>query len=74
MVSSAFVWAIFALGVVARPAPGFTFSEGAAQPAEKQVISEYFNMLAQKVQEGRHMAQAPVCDMASAVPPVLCVF
>ncbi|PQE13122.1 malate dehydrogenase protein [Rutstroemia sp. NJR-2017a BBW] len=71
MVSSAFVWAIFALGVVARPAPDLTFSTGAARPAEKQVISEYFNMLAQKVQEGRHMAQAPVCNMASAVPPVL---
>ncbi|KAK2602601.1 hypothetical protein N8I77_009119 [Diaporthe amygdali] len=33
-------------------------------------ISQYFNMLAQKTQEGRQMAQAPACDVTAAVMPV----
>lgn len=33
-------------------------------------ISQYFNMLAQKTQEGRQMSQAPTCDMSAAKLPV----
>lgn len=35
-------------------------------------ISQYFNMLAQKTQEGRQMARAPACDMSAAKLPVAC--
>ncbi|KAA8568530.1 hypothetical protein EYC84_007550 [Monilinia fructicola] len=71
MVSSSFLWAFFALGATALPAPTFSFSSGAAQPAEKQVISEYFDMLGQKVQAGRKMSQAPVCNLNNAAQPIL---
>ena len=74
MVSSSFLWAIFALGATALPAPTYTFSSGAAHPAEKQVISEYFDMLGQKVQAGRKMSHAPVCNLNTAAQPVLCMF
>ncbi|KAI3400218.1 hypothetical protein diail_4103 [Diaporthe ilicicola] len=33
-------------------------------------ISQYFNMLAQKTQEGRQMGQAPACDVSAAKMPV----
>ncbi|QSZ35202.1 hypothetical protein DSL72_008069 [Monilinia vaccinii-corymbosi] len=71
MVSSSFLWTVFALGAAALPAPTFTFSSGAAQPAEKQVISEYFDMLGRKVQAGRKMSHAPVCNLNNAAQPVL---
>ncbi|KAF7879321.1 hypothetical protein EAF04_000517 [Stromatinia cepivora] len=71
MVSSSLFWAVFALGATALPAPTYTFSSGAAHPAEKQVISEYFDMLGQKVQAGRKMSHAPVCNLNKAVQPVL---
>lgn len=35
-------------------------------------ISQYFNMLAQKTQEGRQMSRAPACDMSAAKLPVAC--
>lgn len=35
-------------------------------------ISQYFNMLAQKTQEGRQMSQAPACDLSAAKLPVAC--
>ncbi|ESZ97625.1 hypothetical protein SBOR_2026 [Sclerotinia borealis F-4128] len=71
MVSSYFLWVVFALGATALPAPALTFSTGAAQPAEKQVISEYFDMLGQKIQAGRKMSQAPICNLNKAVQPIL---
>lgn len=73
MVSSSFLWAVFALGATVSSAPTYPFSSGAAQPAEKQVISEYFDMLGQKVQAGRKMSKAPVCNLNNAVQPVLCM-
>ncbi|RAL60788.1 hypothetical protein DID88_009893 [Monilinia fructigena] len=70
MVSSSFLWPSllweqqpFQL----QPSP---FSSGAARPAEKQVISEYFDMLGHKVQAGRKMSQAPVCNLKNAAQPV----
>lgn len=34
-----------------------------------ETVSEYFNMLAQKVQAGKDMMVAPVCDLSQAVLP-----
>ncbi|KAI0124378.1 hypothetical protein BJ170DRAFT_639192 [Xylariales sp. AK1849] len=42
----------------------------AAMPGSLQSVSAYFNMLAQKVQESRSMAEAPVCDLSKASMPV----
>jgi hypothetical protein len=37
-------------------------------------LSQYFNMLAQKTQEGRQMSRAPTCDMSAAKLPVASKF
>lgn len=37
-------------------------------------LSQYFNMLAQKTQEGRQMSRAPTCDMSLAKLPVASEF
>jgi hypothetical protein len=42
----------------------------AAMPRDTQVLSDYFNSLAQKVQEGRKMSSAPVCDLTKAQQPI----
>lgn len=65
------IWVVSALCAVAFSAP--TFSPGAAErPVEMKVLSDYFHMLGSKVQAGRQMAQAPVCNLANAVMPVAC--
>lgn len=67
------VLAVSALCAVslAIPAPTLPYSPGAAAGAtDMQILSKYFQMLGQKVEEGRNMAQAPVCDMSKAVLPV----
>jgi len=65
------IWVTSALCAVALSAPTLTYSPGAAErPAEMQILSEYFSMLGQKVQAGRNMAAAPVCNMNNAVLPV----
>lgn len=46
------------------------FNKGAAMPGQLETVSEYFNMLARKVHEGRSMSMAPVCDLSKAVIPV----
>jgi hypothetical protein len=62
-----------ALCAVAFASPFLPYSPGAAErPAEMKVLSDYFSMLGQKVQAGRQMSQAPVCNMANAVLPVAC--
>lgn len=38
----------------------------AASPEGLKTVSEYFNMLAEKVQVGRFMSAAPVCDLSMA--------
>ncbi|KAH6681813.1 hypothetical protein B0J14DRAFT_223575 [Halenospora varia] len=63
------IWVVSALCAVAFSAP--TFSPGAAErPVEMKVLSDYFHMLGSKVQAGRQMAQAPVCNLANAAMPV----
>ncbi|KAE8451200.1 hypothetical protein EG329_004364 [Mollisiaceae sp. DMI_Dod_QoI] len=65
------IWVMSALCAGALSAPTLTYSSGAAErPAEMQILSEYFQMLGQKVQAGRNMAEAPVCNMNNAVLPV----
>ena len=60
-----------ALCAVALASPTLPYSPGAAErPVEMKVLSEYFGMLAHKVQQGRLMAQAPVCNLDNAVLPV----
>jgi hypothetical protein len=67
------IWAISALCAVTLSSPTLNFSPGAAErPAEMKILSEYFSTLGQKVQEGKDMAQAPVCNLNNAVLPVAC--
>jgi hypothetical protein len=66
------LWVVSALCAVALSAPTLTYSQGAASPAEMKVLSDYFQMLASKVQAGRGMAEAPVCGLSNAVLPVAC--
>lgn len=35
-------------------------------------ISEYFNLLAKKTQEGKQMASSVVCDLSNAQMPTTC--
>ncbi|ORY71595.1 malate dehydrogenase [Pseudomassariella vexata] len=54
-----------ALTVLAAPtSPSLNLNS--ALPGQAETVTEYFNMLAQKVQEGRSMAVAPVCDLSKA--------
>jgi len=65
------LWVASALCAVALSAPTITYSQGAAErPTEMKVLSDYFHMLGSKVQAGRQMAEAPVCNMAKASLPV----
>lgn len=41
----------------------------AAQPGSSKTVTEYFNMLAQKIQVGRQMSSAPVCDLSTVELP-----
>lgn len=61
-----------ALSATALAAPAHpTLNLGAALPSDAiKDISQYFNLLAQKTQEGRQMSGAPVCDMANAEMPI----
>jgi len=55
----------------------------AALPGSLEHLSEYFNMLASKVEAGKMMATAPVCDLSRAImpiglwfpksPPIICI-
>jgi hypothetical protein len=61
-----------ALSAVALAAPQFpVLNVQAAMPDNGLVtLSEYFNLLAQKVQANKVMSTAPVCDMKNAKLPV----
>jgi hypothetical protein len=41
----------------------------AVQPDGVNVVSDYFNMLAQKVEESKWMSMAPVCELSRAQLP-----
>ncbi|KAL3425947.1 hypothetical protein PVAG01_02738 [Phlyctema vagabunda] len=55
-------------GVLAAPTAEFSF--GKAGPGEMKVLSEYFSLLGAKVQAGKQMSSAPICDLSKAVLPV----
>ncbi|KAK0626473.1 hypothetical protein B0T14DRAFT_492789 [Immersiella caudata] len=55
---------------VVYAAPAFPdLNVAAASPEGIETMTEYFTMLAQKVQQSRLMAAAPVCDLSKAVMP-----
>ena len=59
-----------ALGAAVLAAPVYPdLNMDAAMPGDINIVSDYFNMLAQKVQESRSMAFAPVCDLSAAHLP-----
>lgn len=65
------IWVVSALCTIALSAPTFsTFA--ATQPVKMRVLSEYFQMLGRKVQAGKNIAEAPVCNMNNAVMPGAC--
>jgi hypothetical protein len=58
------------LSVAAFAAPQYPLVNMDAASSEGWVtLSEYFNMLAEKVQNSRRMSTAPVCDLANAQLP-----
>jgi len=65
------LWVLALCACVALSAPTVSFAPGAAErPEEMKILSDYFQMLASKIQAGRQMAQAPVCNLANAKMPV----
>jgi len=63
------LWIVSALCAVVLSAPTLSVS-AAERPAEMKILSDYFQMLASKVQAGKNMAQAPVCNVNNAQMPV----
>lgn len=65
------IWAASMLCATALSAPTYSTS-AAARPVEMKDLSDYFQLLGRKVQDGEDMAQAPVCNMNNAVMPIAC--
>ncbi|TAQ85678.1 hypothetical protein B7494_g5992 [Chlorociboria aeruginascens] len=61
------LWIVSALCATALAAPPTTTF---AAPGDMKVLSEYFSMLGQKVEAGKRMATAPVCNLNNAALPV----
>ena len=60
-----------ALGATVFGAPTFPdLNMNAASHDGIATVSEYFNMLATKVQQSRFMSLGPVCDLSKAQLPV----
>lgn len=54
----------------ALAAPKFPeFNVRAATPSSADDLSQYFNLLAQKISTGKQMASSPVCDLSKAALP-----
>jgi len=69
------IWIVSALCAVTLAAPTLTYSAGSAErPENMKVLSDYFQMLGHKIQAGKNMAVAPVCDLQKAVMPVACTY
>lgn len=69
--SSLLLASVAAVAVVASPAyPELTTNN--AMPGVLGTVSDYFNLLAEKVQQTRQSAAAPVCDLSKAVFPPNC--
>ena len=62
---------VAAVSVVASPSyPELTTNN--AIPGVVDTVSDYFNLLAEKVQQARQSAAAPTCDLSKAVFPPNC--
>jgi hypothetical protein len=60
-----------ALGASVFAAPAYpVLNKDAVTPGGVDSVSEYFNMLATKVQQSRNMAAIPICDLSKAAMPV----
>lgn len=69
--SSLLLASVAAVAVMASPAyPELTTNN--AMPGALDTVSSYFNLLAEKVQQTRQSAAAPVCDLSKAVFPSNC--
>jgi len=62
------LWIASALCTVGLSAP--TLPPSAAPPGDMTVLSDYFNLLASKVDASRSLSSAPVCDLSQASMPV----
>lgn len=61
---------VSALGASVLAAPVYpVLNVNAASPGSLQCVSDYFNLIAQKVQASRSMSTAPVCDLTQAQLP-----
>jgi hypothetical protein len=59
-----------ALAAVTYAAPTYPqLNMDAAMPSGLEVMSDYFNMLAEKVQANRYMSSAPLCEMSKVSMP-----
>ncbi|KLU91477.1 malate dehydrogenase [Magnaporthiopsis poae ATCC 64411] len=64
-----FTSALFASAYAAPAYPALNMD--AAMPGSIMAVSDYFNMLARKVQEQKAMSQTPVCDLSMAQLPTV---
>jgi hypothetical protein len=70
MHSSFFLVAALAAGALAAPVYP-DLNTDAALPGAEDTMSQYFNMLADKIQQSRMMSATPVCDLSRAVLPTV---
>lgn len=65
------LWLVSALGFSAMAAPTFpALNKDTVTPQSLELLAEYFDLLASKVQESRFPGEAPTCDMSTIVPPI----
>ncbi|KAL2074715.1 hypothetical protein VTL71DRAFT_8494 [Oculimacula yallundae] len=64
------IWIVSALCAGAFAAPTLTSAGSARLPADLKILTEYFQLLGKKIQEGKNMAAAPVCNLDNAKMPV----
>ncbi|CZT08979.1 hypothetical protein WAI453_001417 [Rhynchosporium graminicola] len=63
------IWIVSALCACAFAAPTHSSAGAVDFPADVKVLTEYFRLLGKKIQEGKNMAAAPVCDLSNAKMP-----
>ncbi|KAH7360763.1 hypothetical protein BKA65DRAFT_192188 [Rhexocercosporidium sp. MPI-PUGE-AT-0058] len=64
------IWIVSALCAGAFAAPTFSLPAGSVdKPADMKILADYFQMLGKKIQAGKNMAAAPVCNLENAKMP-----
>ncbi|KAI9735335.1 MAG: hypothetical protein M1818_006530 [Claussenomyces sp. TS43310] len=61
-------WMASVLASLALSAPVFPVPFG-INPADLSIVSDYFNLLSQKIQEGKGFSSPPACDLSAAAMP-----